>query len=87
MIESSTSVTEGVDLSFRLEPNLGENLIVNQLGFIQRAMVASPSCLDSHEPIRSPSDLIKHPFIHVKGIFNSKISLKTRGKPTSPRLE
>lgn len=70
-------VTEGVDLSFRLGPNLGENLIATRIGYIQRSLVASPAYLSSNAPINSPDELAVHPFIHVKGIFaNGKITLK-----------
>lgn len=77
-------ITEGVDLTFRLGSNLGDNLIAKPLGYIHRALVAAPSYLAANGAIRSPDDLASHPFIHVKGIFNGKLALKHRTKSTKP---
>ncbi|WP_213765394.1 LysR family transcriptional regulator [Caballeronia sp. dw_19] len=64
-------VTEGVDVSFRLGP-LGEGaFIARQLGQVGRILVAAPGCLSQHGPIAEPSDLVKHPFIRVQGMFGT----------------
>jgi DNA-binding transcriptional LysR family regulator len=64
-------VTEGVDVSFRLGP-LGEGaFIARQLGQVGRIVVAAPGCLSQHGPISEPSDLVKHPFIRVQGMFGT----------------
>lgn len=64
-------VTEGVDISFRLG-QLGEGaFIARQLGQVGRVAVASPGYLSQHGPITEPSDLVKHPFIRVQGLFGT----------------
>ncbi|HYS62273.1 MAG TPA: LysR substrate-binding domain-containing protein [Paraburkholderia sp.] len=64
-------VTEGVDISFRLG-QLGEGaFIACQLGQVGRVLVAAPDCLRRHGPISEPSDLVKHPFIRVQGMFGT----------------
>ncbi|WP_408387075.1 LysR substrate-binding domain-containing protein [Paraburkholderia sediminicola] len=64
-------VTEGVDISFRLG-QLGEGaFIARQLGQIARVLVAAPAYVDRHGPISEPSDLEKHPFIRVRGMFGA----------------
>ena len=64
-------VTEGVDISFRLGP-LGEGAFVaRQLGQIGRVLVAAPGYLSQHGPITEPSELVKHPFIRVQGMFGT----------------
>ena len=64
-------VTEGVDISFRLG-QLGEGaFIARRLGQIGRTLVAAPGYLGQHEPILEPSDLIRHPFIRVQGMFGT----------------
>ncbi len=63
-------VTEGVDISFRLR-QLGDGaFIACELGRVGRMLVASPSYLAQHGPIRKPTDLVKHPFIRVQSMFN-----------------
>lgn len=65
-------VTEGVDISFRLG-QLGDGaFIACELGSVGRMLVASPSYLAQHGPIRKPTDLVKHPFIRVQSMFNSE---------------
>jgi DNA-binding transcriptional LysR family regulator len=64
-------VTEGVDISFRLG-QLGEGaFIARQLGQVGRVLVAAPGYLSQHGPISAPSDLIKHSFIRVQGMFGT----------------
>jgi DNA-binding transcriptional LysR family regulator/uncharacterized membrane protein len=64
-------VTEGVDISFRLG-QLGEGaFIARQLGQVGRVLVAAPGYLSQHGPIAEPSDLVKHPFIRVQGMFGT----------------
>ncbi len=64
-------VTEGVDISFRLG-QLGEGaFIARQLGQVGRVLVAAPGYLSKHGPINEPSDLAKHPFIRVQGMFGT----------------
>ncbi|WP_341316649.1 LysR family transcriptional regulator [Paraburkholderia sp. IMGN_8] len=64
-------VTEGVDISFRLG-QLGEGaFIARQLGQVGRVLVAAPGYLSQHGPITEPSDLVKHPFIRVQGMFGT----------------
>ncbi|MFL9865390.1 LysR family transcriptional regulator [Paraburkholderia fungorum] len=65
-------VTEGVDISFRLGP-LGEGaFIARQLGQVGRALVAAPGYLSQHGPITESSDLVKHAFIRVQGMFGTE---------------
>ncbi|RKE38497.1 LysR family transcriptional regulator [Paraburkholderia sp. BL23I1N1] len=64
-------VTEGVDISFRLG-QLGEGaFIARQLGQVGRLLVAAPGYLSQHGPITEPSDLVKHPFIRLQGMFGT----------------
>ncbi|MFM0153023.1 LysR family transcriptional regulator [Paraburkholderia sediminicola] len=64
-------VTEGVDISFRLG-QLGEGaFIARQLGQVGRVLVAAPGYLSQHGPITEPSELVKHPFIRVQGMFGT----------------
>ena len=64
-------VTEGVDISFRLG-QLGEGAFVaRQLGQVGRVLVAAPGYLSQHGPITEPSELVKHPFIRVQGMFGT----------------
>jgi DNA-binding transcriptional LysR family regulator len=64
-------VTEGVDISFRLG-QLGEGaFIAYPLGHVERHLVAAPEYLERHGPIAEPADLIRHPFIRVKGTFGT----------------
>jgi DNA-binding transcriptional LysR family regulator len=64
-------VTEGVDISFRLGP-LGEGaFIARRLGQVGRLLVAAPGYLSQHGPITGPSDLVKHPFIRLQGMFST----------------
>lgn len=64
-------VTEGIDISFRLGP-LGEGAFVaSQLGQIGCVLVAAPGYLSRHGPITEPSELVKHPFIRVQGMFGT----------------
>ncbi|WP_179401376.1 LysR substrate-binding domain-containing protein [Burkholderia guangdongensis] len=64
-------VTEGVDISFRVGL-LGEGaFIAYRLGQVARVLVAAPEYLARHGPIAGPADLIRHPFIRVKGIFGT----------------
>ncbi|SDH68143.1 LysR family transcriptional regulator [Paraburkholderia phenazinium] len=65
-------VTEGVDISFRLG-QLGEGaFIARQLGQVGRVLVAAPDYLSQHGPIAEPSDLVKHPFVRVQGMFGTE---------------
>jgi DNA-binding transcriptional LysR family regulator len=65
-------VTEGVDISFRLG-QLGEGaFIACQLRQVGRFLVAAPAYLDRHGPIAEPSDLVKHAFIRVQGMFGTE---------------
>ncbi|MFL9861394.1 LysR family transcriptional regulator [Paraburkholderia madseniana] len=65
-------VTEGVDISFRLG-QLGEGaFIARQLGQVGRVLVAAPGYLSQHGPITEPSELVKHPFIRVQGMFGTE---------------
>ena len=64
-------VTEGVDISFRLG-QLGEGaFIACRLGQVGRVLVAAPGYLGQHGPITEPSDLIRHPFIRLQGMFGT----------------
>ncbi|WP_067220768.1 LysR family transcriptional regulator [Marinomonas gallaica] len=56
---------EGIDLAFRMGKNRDENLIEKQIGSSNRVVVASPEYLKSCEPIRQPSDLVKHKSIQI----------------------
>ena len=63
--------SEGVDISFRLG-QVGEGaFIVRRLGQVGRVLVAAPGYVDQHGPISEPSDLAKHPFIRVRGMFGT----------------
>lgn len=65
-------VTEGVDISFRLG-QLGEGaFIARQLGQVGRVLVAAPGYLSRHGPITEPSELVKHAFIRVQGMFGTE---------------
>ncbi|RKF32624.1 LysR family transcriptional regulator, partial [Paraburkholderia fungorum] len=65
-------VTEGVDISFRLG-QLGEGVfIARQLGQVGRVLVAAPGYLSRHGPIAEPSELVRHPFIRVQGMFGTE---------------
>ncbi|MFM0209760.1 LysR family transcriptional regulator [Paraburkholderia sediminicola] len=65
-------VTEGVDISFRLG-QLGEGaFIARQLGQVGRVLVAAPGYLNQHGPITEPSELVKHAFIRVQGMFGTE---------------
>ncbi|MFL9995009.1 LysR family transcriptional regulator [Paraburkholderia sediminicola] len=65
-------VTEGVDISFRLG-QLGEGaFIARQLGQVGRVLVAAPGYLSQHGPITEPSELVKHAFIRVQGMFGTE---------------
>lgn len=65
-------VTEGVDISLRLG-ELGEgSFSAHRLGRVDRLLVASPSYLKRHGNIEAESELSKHPFIRVKGIFSNE---------------
>ncbi len=64
-------VTEGIDISFRVG-QLGEGaFIAYRLGQVGRILVAAPGYLDRHGPIVEPSDLEKHAFIRVQGMFGT----------------
>jgi DNA-binding transcriptional LysR family regulator/uncharacterized membrane protein len=63
--------SEDADISFRLG-QVGEGtFIVRQLGQVGRVLVAAPAYLSQHGPITEPSDLAKHPFIRVQGMFGT----------------
>ncbi len=64
-------VTEGIDISFRQGQVSEGAFFAFRLGQVERVLVASPDYLSRHEPIADPSDLIKHPFIRLKGLFGS----------------
>ncbi len=64
-------LTEGVDISLRLGRLVEGAYIAYPLGIVERILVAAPSYLARHGEINVPSDLAKHPFIRVKGIFNN----------------
>ena len=74
-------VSEGVDISFRLG-QLGEDaFIARRLGQVGRVLVAAPGYLNQHGPIAEPSDLVKHSFIRVEGMFNTgHLALRRMGK-------
>lgn len=62
-------VTEGVDISLRLGSPGEGNFVAQQLGYLQRVLVASPAYLRECGHIGALQDLTRHPFIHVKGLF------------------
>lgn len=69
-------LTEGVDISLRLGKLTEGAYIAYPLGVVERVLVATPAYLSRHGPIDKPSDLAKHPFIRVKGVFtNEQMSL------------
>jgi DNA-binding transcriptional LysR family regulator len=64
-------VTEGVDISF-CQGLVGEGaFFAFRLGQVERVLVASPHYLAQHAPIAEPSDLVSHPFIRLKGTFDT----------------
>lgn len=64
-------VSEGVDISFRQGPVGDGSFFAFRLGQVERILVAAPDYLSQHDPIEEPSDLIKHPFIRLKGTFGA----------------
>ncbi|HEY9272698.1 MULTISPECIES: LysR family transcriptional regulator [Achromobacter] len=64
-------LTEGVDISLRLGRLAEGAYIAYPLGVVERVLVATPAYLSRYGEISKPSDLAKHPFIRVKGVFNS----------------
>lgn len=64
-------VTEGVDIAFCLG-SVGEGaFFAFGLGQVERVLVASPHYLAQHASIAEPSDLVNHPFIRLKGTFDT----------------
>lgn len=63
------TVTAGVDLSLRLgDPGEG-GFAARRLGHVPRVLVAAPAYLEHHGVLEKPSDLIRHTFARVSGLF------------------
>ncbi|AIO37047.1 LysR family transcriptional regulator [Burkholderia cenocepacia] len=70
-------VTEGVDISIRLGQLGDGGFVAHPIGHVGRVLVAAPSYLDRYGPIETTADLVKHPFIRVKGVFaNEQLPLQ-----------
>jgi DNA-binding transcriptional LysR family regulator len=69
----SDLITVGVDIAFRLG-RVGEgSFIACPLGKVPRLLVAAPGYLASAAPIHCADDLSGHPFVRVKGDFDSEV--------------
>ncbi|MGH8782866.1 LysR family transcriptional regulator [Paraburkholderia sp.] len=78
-------VTEGVDISLRLGQIGDGNYIARRLGHIRRVLVASPEYIEKHGLPEEPTDLIRHPFIRVSGLFGDG-QLRLLGSQKTARL-
>ncbi len=68
--ELTDPVTEGVDISLRLGQIGDGNFVARRLGHIRRVLVASPDYVAAHGCPEDPTDLVRHPFIRVAGLFS-----------------
>lgn len=68
--EMADPVTEGVDISLRLGSIGDGNFVARRLGHIRRVLVASPEYIAANGSPENPTDLIRHPFIRVAGLFS-----------------
>lgn len=74
-------IREGVDLSLRLGEAPKGACFAEPVGFIRRALVASPEYLAANGTPLRPQDLQAHPFMRVTGIFkDGTIPLAHKGK-------
>ncbi|AJP56283.1 LysR family transcriptional regulator [Pandoraea vervacti] len=65
-------ISEGVDLSFRLGRLTDGSFVACKLGQVPRMLVAAPSYLARASAIHGRDDLADHPFIRIKGDFDSE---------------
>ncbi|WP_176052725.1 LysR family transcriptional regulator [Paraburkholderia caribensis] len=77
-------VTEGVDISLRLGQVGDGNFVAHRLGHIRRVLVAAPEYIAVHGCLEDPTDLIRHPFIRVTGLFSDG-QLRLVNPPKAPR--
>ncbi|MFT4003898.1 MAG: LysR family transcriptional regulator [Rhizobium sp.] len=62
-------ISEGVDLSLRLGDRQEPNCVDEEIGFVRRALVASPDYIANYGEPSRPEELIAHPFMRVTNIF------------------
>lgn len=56
-------VEEGVDVALRLGGALPQNAVARRIAVSARQMVAAPSYLARHAPLRAPQDLAQHDYV------------------------
>nr|WP_278116294.1 LysR family transcriptional regulator [Mesorhizobium sp. WSM4875]WIE94729.1 LysR substrate-binding domain-containing protein [Mesorhizobium sp. WSM4875] len=53
-------VRERIDFAFRVGATTGQDLIVRRVSSIKRVLVAAPAYLKAGDPVREPTDLLRH---------------------------
>jgi len=64
-------IEEGIDLALRMGELADSSMVATRIGEARRVVVAAPSYLKSHPPIKEPSDLARHQMIAMDHIANS----------------
>lgn len=66
-------VSEGVDISLRLGDQKETNCVDEEIGFVRRALVASPDYIAQCGLPAAPNEISAHPFLRVSGIFGDNL--------------
>lgn len=70
---------EGIDLALRIGELADSSMVATRVGDVRRVVVAAPSYLKSHPPIKQPSDLARHQMITMAHIPSSWTFPSARG--------